>query len=88
MTTGCVRSGTMPFDARLEVAARNVEGAGDVALVPFVLLADVDPGRALERLRLARIDLDDAALHLLEKFPVARHSFKNDSSRPAYSRYG
>ena len=35
--------------------------AGDVPLVPLVLLAHVDPGRARERLRLARVDLDDRA---------------------------
>ena len=87
MTTGVDRSGDDALDPRLEVAARDVDRAGDVALVPFVLLAHVDPGRSGERLRLARVDLDDAVLDLLEKFPVARHYFKNDSSRPRHSRY-
>ena len=36
--------------------------------------------RPSDRLRLARVDLVDLGLDLLEKFPVARHGFKNDSS--------
>ncbi len=63
-----------------------MDGARDMPLVPLVLFADVDPGCALDRLRLARVDFDDAILDLLEKFPVAHHCFKNDSSRPRHSR--
>ena len=35
------------LDPRLEEAARDVDGAGDVALVPLVRLADVDEERRL-----------------------------------------
>ena len=48
MTTGVVLVGDDALDPRLEVAARHVDGAGDVPLVPLVLLAHVDPRRAVE----------------------------------------
>ena len=59
-----------------------MDGAGEMALVPLVLLANVDPRSTLEILRLAGVDLDDAILYFLEKFPVGGHSFKNYSSAP------
>src|SRR6476469_8113625 len=34
--------GRQPLDAGFEMAPRNMDGAGDVTLVPLVLLSDVD----------------------------------------------
>ena len=68
------------FDPRLEVAARNVDGAGDAALLPLVALADVhEQRRVLARqqlLRAAGVDLFDRSLGLLEQLAVARHGFQ------------
>src|SRR6185437_141884 len=64
-----------------------VDGGRDVALVPLVVAADVDPDGPVDRLGLAGIDLLDLALDLLEKFPVARHCFKKDSSEIGPSRH-
>src|SRR5262249_17928634 len=50
------------LDARLEVAARDVLGAREVAGVPLVRLADVEQhGVAVERLDLGRVELIDLA---------------------------
>ena len=79
-----IRSGR--FDPRLEVAARNVDRAWDVSLVPLVLLADV------ENERIARfdqfpcmdgVDLVDLVFDLGEKLAVRRHCFPNDSEAGA-----
>src|SRR5581483_11274311 len=64
--------GHAALDPGLQAPARDVDRARDVALVPLVVAAGVD--------------LLDLRLRLLEKFPVARHSFKNDSSARRYSR--
>src|SRR5262249_57833162 len=79
--------GDDPLDSRLEVPARDVDGAGEVPLVPLVLLAHVDPRGTHQVLRIGRVDLDDAILYFLEKFPVGRHSFKNYSSAPRIPRW-
>jgi hypothetical protein len=78
--------GHAAFDPRLEAPTRDVDRTGDVALVPLVVAADVDPGRSLEVLRLAGVDLLDLGLGLLEEFPVGRHCFKKNSSAKRYSR--
>ena len=71
--------GRNAFDARLEVAARDVHGAGNLALVPLVLLADVEEERRLgrvEELVGARgVHLLDLGSHLLEQLAVVRHDF-------------
>jgi hypothetical protein len=41
--------GHLRVDARLEVSARDVLGAGKMAAVPLAALADVDQGDALAR---------------------------------------
>src|SRR5213078_3891091 len=56
------------LDARLEVAARDVDRARKSSLGPFVQLA-----------RLPDVDLVDLRLDLLEQFPVARHRFRKCS---------
>ena len=72
-----VRDGGL--DLLLEVALRDVGGAGDVALVPLGRLADVDhrDGPALaERVGLGGRHLADAASSLLEKLGVGlRHGW-------------
>ena len=50
------------LDARLEVAARHVHGAGDVALFPLVPLAHVDEERVGQLARCRRVDLGDLVL--------------------------
>ena len=54
-------------------------GAGDLPLVPLVLLADVDEERRvgrLEQLAGARgVDLVDLGAHLLQELAVTRHDF-------------
>src|SRR4051812_19737014 len=71
------------LDARLEVAAREVDRARDTALGPLVQLADVDDERALRRVeQLARprdVDLVDLRLDLLEIFAVVWHRFRKCS---------
>ena len=66
-----------PLDARLEVAARNVDRAGDATLGPLVDLADVDEERRVGRgEKLARancIDFVDLRAQLGEQFAVRRH---------------
>ena len=68
------------FDPRLEVPARDVDGAGDAALLPLVALADVDEQRrvlAVEQLlRAAGVDLFDRGLRVLQQLAVARHGFQ------------
>src|SRR5262249_50811367 len=61
-----VRGGAL--DARLEVAARDVHSPWDVALVPLVLLADIDDERLASFDQLAGacgVDLGDLGAHLL-----------------------
>ena len=63
--TGAV--GDEALDPRLELAARNVDGAGDDALLPFLALAYVDEERlTLALARLGRADLVDLFLHARE----------------------
>ena len=80
------------LDARLEIAARDVHGAGDVALVPLVLLADVDDHGLTGVDELARtggVDLRDLGAHLLQQFPVRRHRFpKYSDAELGYRRRG
>jgi hypothetical protein len=56
-----------------------VDGAGNVALAPLVVLADVDEERRLgaveERARIGGVHLVDLTFHLLEQFAIARHDF-------------
>src|SRR5262249_40106226 len=77
-----VRGGAL--DARLEVAARDVHSPWDVALVPLVLLADIDDERLASFDQLAGacgVDLGDLGAHLLQQFPVRRHRFPKYSER-------
>src|SRR5205814_3129845 len=71
------------LDARLEVAARDVDRARNSSLGPCVQLAHVDDERTPvcgEQLaRLGDVDLVDLRLDLLEQFPVARHRFRKCS---------
>ena len=56
--------GDEAFDPRLEVAARDVDGAGDDAFLPLLALAHVDEERlALAGARLGGADLVDLGLH-------------------------
>ena len=70
------------LDARLQVAARHVDGARDVALLELVLLAHVDdhgtvPVAVLKLIvDLARVHLLDLLLDVAEQFRAARHSSK------------
>ena len=61
------------------MAAEHVDGTGDVALGPFVVLADVDEQRRLagreQVARLRGVDLFDLRLDLTEQLAVARHDF-------------
>src|SRR4029077_2441964 len=66
---------------------RDVDRPGDVALVPLVVAANVDPEGAVEPLGPEGVAFPVLPLRLLEKFPVARHCFKNDSSASWHSRY-
>jgi len=65
------------------MAARDVDGAGKVALVPFVRLADVDEERRLrsvEELAGARgVHFVDLGPHLGKQVAVARHDFQEYS---------
>ncbi len=72
------------LDAALEVAARDVRGAGEVPLLPLVPLAHVEqqrpPAGGEERGGLGGRDLGDLGLDLAEELAVGRHYF------PEYSR--
>src|SRR5207248_5709873 len=74
------------FDARLEEAAGDVNGTGDLPLVPLVLLADVDEERRVggfEKLTGAGpVHLVDLAAHLLKQVAVGPHDY------PKYSVTG
>ena len=79
------------LDARLEVAARNVDRARNPSLGPFVQLAHVDDEGALRRVeqlaRLRDVDLVDLRLDLLQQFPIVRHRFRKCSDPvPGYAR--
>ena len=60
-----------------------MERAGQVPLVPLVLLADVDEERAVavveEAVHVRRRDLVDLGSHLREQLPVGRHYFQEYS---------
>src|SRR5206468_7318478 len=79
------------LDARLEVAARDVDRARNPSLGPFVQLAHVDDERTLGRVeqpaRLRHVHLVDLRLDLLEQFAVVRHRFRKCSDPvPGYAR--
>ena len=67
------------FDAGLEVAAGDVDGAGDLPLVPLVLFADVEEERRVgrvEELAGARgVHFLDLGPHLLQELAIGRHDF-------------
>ena len=68
--------GSSALDARLEVSARDVHRAGNVALVPLVLFAHVDDDRlaAFDQLpRAGSVELRDLASDLLEQLTVGCH---------------
>ena len=81
---GTVRCGAL--DARLEVPSRDVHRPWEMPLVPFVLLADVDEERRVDRveeLAGARgVHLLDLRSDLLQQFAIARHDY------PKYSGIG
>ncbi len=76
------RVGCQPLDPGLQMAARDVDGPGDVALVPLVLLPDVDddglagvdpvPG-------LGRVELRDLGPRLLQELSIRRHRYRKYS---------
>src|SRR4029453_13945797 len=71
------------LDPRLEVAARNVDGAGKVALVPLFALAHVDDGEGVlgeQLLRLRGIDFVDLGLGPLQELAIGRHNFTKYSN--------
>jgi hypothetical protein len=76
---GLVRSGAL--DPRLEVAAGDVNGAGEVRLVPLMLLTDVDDhgavaGSVLDQVvDLPRVHFRDALLDLPDYVWGVRHYF-------------
>ena len=80
------------LDPRLEVAARDVVGAGDVTVVPLVGLADVDEERRLgtvEKLAGPRsVHLVDLALDLGQQLAIARHDFQEYSGHGIGLRLG
>src|ERR1043166_8244648 len=83
--------GSRLLDARLEVAARDVDRAGNTTLRPLVELTDIDdeqpPVVREELTRLGDVDLVDLRLDLLQKFPIVRHRFRKDSDAPrGYAR--
>ena len=64
------------------MAPRNMDGAGDVALVPLVLLADVDDDRlaGLDPVTgLRGVDLRDLGSHLLQQLSVVGHRYRKYS---------
>src|SRR6266545_4984883 len=67
------------------MTARDVDGSRDVALVPLVLLADVDDDR-LARLdpatAFAGVDLRDLGPHLLQELSIVRHRYRKYSFAP------
>ena len=66
--------GDEALDPRLELAARDVDGAWDDAFLPFLALAHVDEERvALALAGRGCADLVDLALHLGEQLSVRRH---------------
>src|SRR5207237_570466 len=96
VASGAVEDDRLPavrrrlLDPRFEKAARHVDRAGDPALAPLVLLADVDDERTLDGVeRLAGagdVDLLDLALDLLQQLAIARHDFhKCSDGRPGYA---
>jgi len=74
------------LDPRFEPAARKVDGAGDVALVPLLALADVEEncriGVVVELPGALRVDLVDLLPGLLEKVAVRTHCFPIYSDWP------
>ena len=68
------RSGCGALDARLEIAARDVLGARDVAAVPLLGLAHVDDGEAVAEVLgdLGRVDLLDLLLDLPDDLGAGR----------------
>ncbi len=77
------------FDARFEIAARDVDCARKVPLVPLVLFADIEKERPVARgqavMEIRRVDLVDLGLDLIEKLAVGRHYFQ-EYSVPCSSR--
>ena len=67
------------FDAGLEVAARDVHGAGDLALVPLVLLPDVEEERRVgpfeELAGACCVHFLDLGANLLQELAIGRHDF-------------
>ena len=83
-----VAIGDEPFDPRLELAAGNVHGTRDGALLPFVALAHVDEeGGVLTLARLGRADLVDLGLHLRKQLSIGRHLSLKRYGRSDSSRY-
>jgi len=74
------------LDPRFEPAARKVDGAGDVALVPLLALADVEEncriGVVVQLPGALRVDLVDLLPGLLEKVAVRAHCFPFYSDWP------
>src|SRR2546423_9307903 len=75
------------FDPRLEEAAGDMHRGRDMAFLPFVRLADVDPDGAWQLLRLAGVDLGDLRLRARQQLTIRAHNFPNGSGTFAYSRY-
>jgi len=62
-----------PLDAALQVAARHVNGARKMPLLPLVDLAHVHPEGAVERLGAGGVKLRDLGLCLREQVAVCSH---------------
>src|SRR5439155_16057868 len=75
------------LDPRLEIAPGHVNGARNMALLPLVRLADVDPGSARQVLRPAGVDLRDLGFRACQQLTVRAHNFPNGSGTFPYSRY-
>src|SRR5512133_3846861 len=62
------------------MSARDVDGAGDAALLPLLALADVHEQRCVivfqQLLGAAGVHLFDRSLGFLQQVPVARHGFR------------
>ena len=81
---GTVGDGAL--DPRLEPATGKVDGTGDVTLVPFLALADVEEDRRIGVVvalaRVLGVDLVDLLSGLLEKVAVRAHRFPIYSDLP------
>ena len=73
--------GHRSLDTRLEMAARDMNCAGDVAFLPFIAFTDVDEDHAVlgEVGRASGVNFLDFRLRLLEQVSIRAHCFNEYS---------